>query len=134
MSDIKWHMTMQTDQLSKIIIKQNMGEQVQNMQDDLWIKISDNDIKIGQWQDFNDYELIQEEYFRNFNMTHTIEKTHLPERSDNQDIQQMRHHSKNQRGTKTDKMSKLRRDRISRKGNAEINCNKIQHKHLQCLE
>ena len=40
------------------MIQQDMDEQVQNKQDDLWIKIPDNDIEIGQKQDFNDYELI----------------------------------------------------------------------------
>ena len=52
-------------------------------------------------------------------MIDNIEKPHPLQKSDNQDIWQMRHCSQIQRETKTDKMRKLRRDRISRKGNAE---------------
>ena len=60
-----------------IMIQQNMGEQIQNKLDaDLWIKIPDNDIKIGLRQDFNDYELMQEEHLRNFDMRGNTEKPH----------------------------------------------------------
>ena len=57
------------------MIQQERDEHVQNRQDDdLWVKVPDNDIEIGQRQDLNDYELIQEEYLRNFDMTCNIEK------------------------------------------------------------
>ena len=45
-----------------------------------------NGMEMSQRQDFYDYELIQEEYIRNFNMTDIIEKPYPPEKSDNQDI------------------------------------------------
>ena len=63
----------------------------QNRQDDdLWFKITDNDIKIGQRQDLNYYELIQEEYLRNLEMTDNAEKPYQQEKSkNNQNIQQM---------------------------------------------
>ena len=50
-----------------------MDEQVQNNQDRLWIKIPDNDKEISQRQDLKYYELIQEEYFRHFDMTNNKE-------------------------------------------------------------
>ena len=43
-------------------------------------------------------------------MTENIGKPHPPEKSDNQDIRQMRHYSQTQRETKTDKMGKLRKE------------------------
>ena len=87
--------------------QQDMDDQVQNMHDDLWIKIPDIDIEIGQRLGMNDYELIQEEYLRNFDMIDNIEKPQPPGQSANQDIWQMRHHSQIQRETKTDNCSKL---------------------------
>ena len=60
----------------------------------------------GQRQDFNDYELIQEEYLRNLGMTGNIEHTYPPEKSGNQDSRQT---SQILREKKTDKMHKLRR-------------------------
>ena len=44
--------------------------------------VPENDIEIGQRLDLYDYELIQEKYLRNFDMTDNIEITH-PEKSDN---------------------------------------------------
>ena len=73
-----------------MMIQQAMDEHVQNMQDDyLWVKVLDNHIEIVQRQYFNDYELIQEEYLRNLEMTDNTEKPYPPENADNKDIQQM---------------------------------------------
>ena len=74
-------------------MQQYMDEQVLNKQDNLQTNILDDDIQIGQRQDFNDNELIQEEYLRNFGMMDNKEKPHRPAKSDNQDIRQMRHYS-----------------------------------------
>ena len=63
-------------------MQQDIHEHVLNKQDDLWISIPNDDIEIGHRQDFNDYELIQEEYLRNFGMMDNIEKFHTPENSD----------------------------------------------------
>ena len=43
------------------MIQQDRDEHVQNRQNnDLWVKVPDNDAEITQRQDFNDYEIIQE--------------------------------------------------------------------------
>ena len=42
-------------------------------------------IEAGHRQDFNDYELTQEEYLRIFDLTENIEKPNLSEKSDIQD-------------------------------------------------
>ena len=47
--------------------------------------IPNRDIKIGQGQDLNDCELIQEENLRNFSIMDNIELPHPPENSDSQD-------------------------------------------------
>ena len=80
------------------------------MQDKLCINIPGDDIEIGKRQTFNDYELIQEEYLRNFGMMDNVENPHSSEKSINQDVRQMKHYSQIQTETKTDKMSKLRRE------------------------
>ena len=57
------------------MIQQERDEHVQNRQDDnLWVKLPDNDIEIGLRQDFNDYELHQEEYLRNLEMMNNTEE------------------------------------------------------------
>ena len=86
-----------------MIIPLGRDEHVPNKQgNELWVKVSDNDTEICQRQEFNEYEIIQEEYLRNLEMTDHIEN--------NQDICQMRDYSQIQRETKTDKMRKLRRE------------------------
>ena len=51
------------------MIQHDRDEKVQNMQDNLWIEIADNDVEKGQRQDFNGHKLIQEECLRSFDMT-----------------------------------------------------------------
>ena len=54
-------------------MQQDIYEHVLNKQNDLWIDISNHDIKIGQRQDLNDYQLIHKECLRNFGMMGNIE-------------------------------------------------------------
>ena len=104
-----------------MMIQQDRDEHLQNRQDDdLLVKAAGNDIEIGQRQDFNDYELIQEEYLRNLEMTDNTEKPSPPEKSDKQGIRQM---SQILTETKTEKNEQIKkRDRLFRKGNAESEC------------
>ena len=45
-----------------MLIPQDMNEQVSNRQDnELWVKVPDDNIKIGQRKEFNNYEFIHEE-------------------------------------------------------------------------
>ena len=45
-----------------MIIPLGKDEHIQNGQgNDLWVRVPDNDTEIGPNQEFNDYELIQEE-------------------------------------------------------------------------
>ena len=58
------------------MVQQHMEEQVQNKQDDDQLNnIPDNDIQIGYRQYFNEYELIQDEDLRKFDMTDNIVKS-----------------------------------------------------------
>ena len=58
-----------------MVIPQSMNERLSNRQDNtLRIKVQDNNIRIGQRQEFNDYELIQEGYLRNIEKIGQTEK------------------------------------------------------------
>ena len=60
-----------------MLIPQTMSEQETNKQNNnLWIIVPDNNIRIGERQEFNDYELIQEEYLRNMERRRQTEKPH----------------------------------------------------------
>ena len=59
---------------------QGRDEHVSYRQDnDLCVKVPNEDIETGQRQDFNDYELIQQEYLTNLEMPNNKEQTYPPE-------------------------------------------------------
>ena len=63
-----------------MMTQQDRDKHVHNGQEDnLWVKLPDNDITVCQTQDFNDCGLIQEEYLRNLEMTDNKEKPYPPE-------------------------------------------------------
>ena len=62
-------------------IPQGRDEHISNRQDNnLWVKVPDDNTEIVQRQDFNDYELIHEEYLRSLEMTDNTEQSYPPER------------------------------------------------------
>ena len=65
---------------------------------DLWAKVQEHDKEIGQRQDFNDYELIQDEYLRNLGMTDFMDE--------NYDTCQIKDYRQMQEEMKTSKLSK----------------------------
>ena len=74
---------------------------------DVWGKIPSLGTEPGQRQNFNEYELVQDEYLNNLGTTDNIEQTHTQERLGNINNRQMR---QLYRETKTDKIKKLRRE------------------------
>ena len=86
-------------------------QSVDTWQDDkLWINISDNYIETGQRQDFNDYELAQEEYLKSSTVTDKLERMYPPDRWNIQNDRQTGHYSQAQRDKKIDRMSDLKRE------------------------
>ena len=72
---------------------------------DLWLKIPFLDTETGQRQNFNEYELLQDEYLRNLEMTDNIEQTYPQDKLGNNENGQM---SQLFRKTRNDNMKKLR--------------------------
>ena len=61
----------------------------------------------GKKQDFNDYELVQDEYLKSLTVTDNLERMYLPGMNDRQNDTQTVHYSQEQRDIKIDRLSKL---------------------------
>ena len=68
---------------------------------DLWVKMPSPDTEISQRPNFNEYELVQDEYLKNLGTTEKLEQTYRQDRLGNNDNGQLSHLYQE---TKTDKM------------------------------
>ena len=70
----------------------------------------ENYIETGQRQDFNDHDVVQDEYLKSLTVTDNLERTYLQDMSNPQNDKQLGQHSKARSGITADRMSKLKRD------------------------
>ena len=81
---------------------------VSNRQDNnLWIKMPSPDTKLSQRENFNKYELVQDEYLKNSWVTENIKQNHGQDRLEKNDNWQF---SQLYRETKKDKMKKSKKE------------------------
>ena len=68
-----------------VVTPKDKDQSVDFRQDDgLWMKTTDNYIETGQRKDFNDYELVKDEYMKSLTVTDNLERRYLQDISNPQ--------------------------------------------------